>query len=99
MPTYKTKSIIIGRKKRSNPNDDNRPCFVALFDMNNPHKQSKAPNKILDFETKHRIMIKGLDLSYLLEGNDIVINDLKEISVEEEGYHVIITGKQDKSSK
>jgi hypothetical protein len=96
---YKTKSIIVGRKKRLNPNDDNRPCFVALFDVNNPHKQSDGPKEILEFESIHRIIITGLDINYLLEGNDLAINDLEEVQVEVDGHHVMITGKQKKSSK
>ena len=47
---YKTKSIIIGRKPRLDKDDySNRPCFISLFDINNPHKSSIAPKKIIDF--------------------------------------------------
>ena len=92
----KTKSVIIGRRKRINSKEDSdlRDCFVDLFDMNNPHLCSKAPKKVFEFEGKHKIVIKGLDVNYLLLGHDLVINDLKEIEIKEDGEHLYIKGKQ-----
>ena len=98
---YNVKSILIGRKKRDEEakkkDDTSRPCFVSLFDENNPHTKGLAPKKIIDF-TAHRVIIKGAnELSYLLAGNDILLNDLEEIDVAfEEHGHVIITAKQKK---
>jgi len=95
----KTKSVILGRRKREAEDKKGedfllRPCFVDLFEVNNPHQTDYAPHKILEFEKVHKIVIEGLNISYLLPGNDIVINDLKEIEVEEKGPHLIIKGKQ-----
>ena len=92
---YKTKSIIVGRKKKTIDNskskDPSRPCFVALFDMNYPHRQSEPPKKILEFERNHKVIIrKPGELHYLLEGNDLVVNDLHEIDVYEDKGHVIV---------
>jgi len=94
---YQTKSILIARKKRTDKEDFNhRPCFVSLFEKNNPHLNTEGPIKVIDFDKKHKVLIKGLDVNYLLPGNDIVINDLQEIEVEEEGEHIHITGVQKK---
>jgi len=90
---YKAKSMIVGRKKRkdSKKDDDARPCFVALFDMNDPHRQSEAPKKIIDFESSHKIMINGSKvLHYLLAGNDLVVNNLKEVEVKEDKGHIVV---------
>ena len=42
------------------------------------------------------MIIQGLDVNYLLPGNDIVINDLEEIEVKEQGDHIYVKGKQKK---
>jgi len=92
---YKTKSVLIGRKKRENPEDYNhRPCFISLFDENEPHLNMAGPRQVLEFSRKHKMVIVGLDLNYLLPGNDIVINNLEEIYVEEDGEFVRVTGIQ-----
>jgi len=92
---YKTKSVIIGRMKRPSNEDTKVPCFVALFDVNDPHKTGDVPKKRLEFQQKDRIDIKGMDVSYLLAGNDLVINNLESISVEEyKNDRLRITGKQ-----
>ena len=94
----KTKSVILGRRNRDSKSksDDDlmRPCFVDLFDVNNPHLSDKAPKKIFEFYKKNKIIITGLEVNYLLLGHDLVINDLKEIEIKEDKEHVYITGKQ-----
>lgn len=95
---YKTKSVIIGRKKRTKEEkkkedckNPSRPCFIALFDMNYPHRQSEPPKQILEFNKNHKVIIKKAgEVHYLLEGNDLVVNDLKEIDVNEDNGHVIV---------
>lgn len=92
---YKAKSAIIARKKRDPENEDIRPCFISLFDVNNPHKTAEAPRKIVDFKTD-KFVIEGLDILYLPVGNDIVINDLSELDVEVIKGNVHVKGKQSK---
>jgi hypothetical protein len=95
MNSYKARSALIARKKRENPEDYNhRPCFISLFDVNDPHLSVEGPKEVVEFSRKHKVVIKGLDVNYLLPGNDIVINDLVEIEVVEKGDFVHITGKQ-----
>ena len=92
---YNTKSIIIGRKK-GEEGSDTKPCFIALFDTNNPHKKNIVPQKIIEYEEVHKVIIKGFDINYLLPGNDLVINDLKFIEVKKDGPHITVDGEQDK---
>lgn len=95
MAEYKTKSAIIGKKGKMDENE-NFPIFVNLFDVNDPHKDPDTiPKKFLEFESIHKIIIKGLTVEYLLIGKDMVLNNLESINlnVEEDG-HLVITGKQ-----
>ena len=95
MKKYNAKSIVIGRKHKDSKNDDClRPCFISLFNVNDPQRKNKAPDKILDFENIEKVVIKNLDVSYLLHGNDIVINNLEFITVKESGSDIEISGKQ-----
>ncbi|MCB9362616.1 hypothetical protein H6504_04215 [Candidatus Woesearchaeota archaeon] len=96
---HKTKSVIIGRKKKEHDTDEDRPCFVSLFDVNKPHTSGKVPTDILEFPHSHRVIIKGLDVSYLLMGNDLVIENLEEIEVEYAEGHIYLTGVQQHSDE
>lgn len=94
---YVAKSLIIGRKKRKE-GQEHSPCFIALFSTNKPHRDGKVPEQILDFDEVRKVDVKGLDFEYQLEGSDIVIQDLTEVSIDEkheEDCKVIsIRGKQ-----
>lgn len=90
---YKTKSIIVGRKK-GEEGSDTKPCFIALFDVNDPHKKNVVPKEIIEYDKVHKIILKGFNVNYLLPGNDLVINDLEFIKVTKEGPHIVIEGKQ-----
>ncbi|MFH1439283.1 MAG: hypothetical protein ABIG89_01875 [Candidatus Woesearchaeota archaeon] len=97
---YKAKSIIIGRKKRLDEEDTKHPFFISLFDMNDPHKSGQAPKQIIDFPLIDRVDLKGLDVSYLLGGNDIVVNNLESIEVDtDDNFRVYIKGKQNNSKQ
>ena len=94
---YKTKSVIIGRKKRLDENDTKHPLFISLFDMNDPHKSGQAPKQIIDFPLIDRVDITELNVSYLLGGNDLVINNLDHIEVtSDDNFRVYIKGNQKK---
>lgn len=91
---YGTKSVIIGRKPKDEEcKEGERPCFVSLFDINDPHKTAEVPKEILEFRV-HKVIISDLDVNYLLPGNDLVINNLKSVDVEKEGDHLHVTGEQ-----
>ncbi len=92
-----TKSVLIGKKKKSESYDGiDRPCFISLFDINDPHLSKEVPKKRYDFdEGIHKIIIKGLKVDYLLAGHDIVINNLDNVEfVDDKKGHLVITGKQ-----
>ena len=94
---YKAKSIIIGRKPRLDKDDySNRPCFVSFFDINNPHKSNVAPKKILDFLKVNRVIIRGMDVNFLLMGGDILVNDLMLVDISEKDGNVLVIGEQEK---
>ena len=94
---YETKSAIIGRSGKRDE-DGNGPVFIHLFKINDPHKSPDAvPEQFIDFEKIHKIVFKGLNLSYLLAGSDILINDLEYLEVEEEPGkkgNLLVSGKQ-----
>ena len=90
---YETKSIIVGRKK-GEEDSDTKPCFIALFSVNEPHKKNVVPSEIIEYTNVHKIILKGFDVNYLLHGNDLVINDLEFVEIKKEGPHVIIRGEQ-----
>ena len=90
---YETKSIIIGRKK-GEEGSDVKPCFIALFDVNDPHKKNVVPKEIVEYNNVHKIILKGFDVNYLLPGNDLVINDLIKMDLDTKKKIVTLTGKQ-----
>ncbi len=89
----KTKSIIISRKKIVQY--ENYNCLISFFDIDNPHKGTKEPFNIVEYENIQKVVIQGLNTEYLLFGNDIVINDLKAVTLTQEGKHLIISGEQE----
>ena len=89
---YQAQSILIGRKKSTEKDYNLRPCFISLFDDNNPHLSTEGPKEVLEFDAVHKVIIQGLKVNYLLPGNDLVINNLKEVEVEKNGPHITVKG-------
>ncbi len=94
MPTYKVKSITISRK----PGKDKEglwTAFIGLFEENNPNV-TKVPKKVLEFKEIEKVRIRELrNISYYLMGNDIVINNLVNVTFEEDNHILTLTGKQE----
>jgi hypothetical protein len=86
---YKTKSVIIGRKKGDS---ENYVCFVNLFEKNDPHFSDLVPTKFMDFNNIVKVSIIGLKVNYFLTGNDLVINDLKSVKIEQKGDTLHVSG-------
>lgn len=95
---YKTKSMMVGRKPRVG-NNKYKTAVIGLFDANNPHKIGAAPTKVLDFQNIEKVRIRNMNVSYYLEGNDIIINDLEEVDIIEEDHKIIIKGRQENVEK
>jgi len=94
MKTYKVKSITISRKPGKD-RDGFWTAFIGLFMENNPHLKAKEPFEVLDIKNIEKVRIHDLrNISYYLMGNDIVINDLTEITIDTKDNIVTFTGKQ-----
>ena len=94
MQHYEARSVILGRKP-AEQDGKFKTLLVALFNSNNPHKKGEIPLQVLEFENCEQASVQGLNAAYYLEGNDLVINDLQQISVDVRGTCVTIHGKQD----
>ena len=93
--TYDVKSVVISRKP-IHDKEESWSAFIGLFNENNPHLKGKEPFKIIEVKETEKIRIRELrNISYYLQGNDIVINNLKTVTISEEEGIVIVTGKQD----
>ena len=88
-----TKSAMIGRLPRKE-GDKFKTAVIRLFDVNNPHKTTEFPTKTYEFDNTEKMRIRRLNVSYYLEGNDTVINDLEEIFIQHEGNKLVVKGYQ-----
>ena len=91
------KSILIGKTKKEEDYEGNdRPFYVSTFEKNDPHLNCQGPIERHDFSKGiHKLIIEGLKIDYLLAGHDIVINNIKEITIEKDNKgHLIIKGTQ-----
>ena len=79
--TENAKSVIIGRKKVE---DDLYNVIITLFDENNPHLLTEMPKKTFDYECNAVNFLSPIKFKFLTHGNDIVVNDISEISISEE---------------
>jgi len=93
--TYDLKSVVISRKP-IHDEEESWSAFIGLFTENNPHLKGKEPFKIIEIKRTEKVRIKELrNISYYLQGNDVVINNLHQITISEEDGIVTVTGKQD----
>jgi|SRR3989344_2787521 len=94
MATYNVKSVTISRKPGK---DKDKPwtAFIGLFSENNPHLKGRAPIDVLEIKEVEKVRIHDLrNISYYLQGSDLVINDLSEVNLNKEGNILTLTGKQ-----
>jgi hypothetical protein len=89
----KATCAIVGRKPAANKNAF-KTATIGIYDMNNPHKQNKFPKVLYEFSNIEKVRFKGLNVSYYLEGNDIVINDLEELMIIHQGKFLVLKGYQ-----
>lgn len=74
------KSVIVGRKK---VDDDIYYSIITLFDINDPHLSTEMPKKTFEFECNSVNFVNPLKFKFLTQGNDIVINNISEITIKE----------------
>tara|TARA_Y100000310_G_scaffold336431_1_gene420959 strand:- start:177 stop:473 length:297 start_codon:yes stop_codon:yes gene_type:complete len=95
METYKVKSVTVS-KKPGGKEDSHRTAFIGLFDVNNPHLKAKAPFKVLNLKNIEKVRVRDLrNVSFYLVGNDLVINNLIELTIDVQDHVATLTGKQD----
>jgi len=78
---YKTKSILITRLPRKGDNEF-KTASIKLFNVNDPHKTTEFPKKELEYDNIEKVILKKMKINYFLEGNDLIINDLKAINID-----------------
>lgn len=92
--TYRAKSVMIGRKPRVG-NNKYKTAVVSMFAQNNPHTAGDVPKEMLEYPNIEKVRINDLiNVSYYLEGNDMVINDLDSVIISLDKHILTITGKQ-----
>jgi hypothetical protein len=89
----KTTCAIISRKPAANEKFF-KTAVIGLYNENNPHKSGKFPSTIYEFHNIEKVRIKGLNVSYYLEGNDLIVNDLEELLIIHEGTFLVLKGYQ-----
>ena len=87
---YETKSMLVKRLPRIGDNEF-KTASIKLFKINDPHKTEELPEKSFEYDNVEKIILKGMEIDYYLEGNDIIINNLKEVEVKKKGNVVEIT--------
>lgn len=94
---HKAKSVMLSRKPRAKESDDFKTAIIALFKVNNSHKTGDEPTKILEFPNMEKIRVRNLSVSYYLEGNDLIINDLRSVDLEidEDKRKIVLRAKQE----
>ena len=94
MESYKAKSVVISRKP-IHDKEEVWSAFIGLFEENNPHLKAKVPFEIIEVKDTEKVRIRELrNISYYLQGNDIVINNLTEVRISKEDGIVTLTGDQ-----
>ncbi|MCF7866957.1 hypothetical protein K9M18_06000 [Candidatus Woesearchaeota archaeon] len=89
-----TKSILITRSNTPT-NNEFRTLTIKCFNQNNPHKiPDLFPETQYEYTNTEKIRIRRLNVSYYLEGNDIVINDLEEAYIIKEENKIVLKGYQ-----
>ncbi len=92
--TFKAKSITVSRKPGKDK-DTFKSAFIGLFNDNNPHLKAKEPIEVIELKEVEKVRFRDLrNISFYLLGNDIVINNLEEISIKQDGNIVTLMGKQ-----
>ncbi len=94
MTIYKVKSVVISRKPGKIKGQWS--AFLGLFNENNPHLKGGEPLQVLEIKDMEKVRIRDLrNISYYLMGNDIVINNLVELSIDVKDQIMTLTGIQE----
>gem|GEM_PF-683066 len=90
-----TTSVLISRDESEKSDNIYRTAVLRLFRVNNPHKKHNVfPTHVFRFSNIEKVRIRRLNVSYYLEGPDIVVNDLEELYITHEENKLILKGYQ-----
>ena len=89
------KAIVIGRITKEKTAEF-KTLSIKLFNVNDPHLTSEFPTKELLYTNTEKLDLTDLDVSFYLEGSDVVINDLESVEVTKTGNTIRIKGFQQK---
>jgi len=87
------KSILVARKPRKEEEDVFKTAIVKMFNSNDPHVTGKMPDKEEEYSNIEKVMIKGFDVKFETEGNDIILNDAGKVLIEREGSVLFLLKK------
>jgi hypothetical protein len=89
-----TKSVLVSQLDDDKSDNQYKTAVLRLFDVNNPHMKDVFPTSVYKFSNTEKVRIRRLNVSYYLEGEDIVVNDLEELYITHEGHKLILRGYQ-----
>jgi len=91
MEKFKAKSVIVSRRQAAGDNNL-YSVMIALYEENNPHLKGREPVKILEYVDLEKVRIRELrNISFYLDGHDLVVNNLVDFSIELDKKKGIIT--------
>lgn len=85
--------VMIGRLPRGDGNQYKTAVF-RFFKENNGHKTGDFPLETLEYPNIEKVRIRRMNVSYYLEGNDLIVNDLEEVRLIKKGTMIIVRGYQ-----
>jgi hypothetical protein len=90
-----TTSVLISRQDDEKNENMYRTAVLRLFKVNNPHKRKNVfPTHVFRFSNIEKVRVRRLNVSYYLEGPDIVVNDLEELYITHEDNKLVLKGYQ-----
>lgn len=89
--TFSAKSIVYGRKPRADPSDPFKTAFIKLFASEKPLLTEDFPSEEFDYANTEKIIVDGVKVEYYLEGNDMVIRGMENVSIANKDHVVTIT--------
>jgi hypothetical protein len=90
-----TTSVLISRDDSEKSDNEHRTAVLRLFKVNNPHKKKNVfPTHVFRFSNIEKVRVRRLNVSYYLEGPDIVVNDLEELYIIQEDHKLVLKGYQ-----
>ncbi|MEK6874351.1 MAG: hypothetical protein AABX52_01225 [Nanoarchaeota archaeon] len=78
---YRTKSLVISRRKVSALDDLPYVVDIKFFGINNPHLTTQLPQQEVEFSGIECVQIRGFLVEYFVRGSDLVINNVGIVEI------------------